>query len=879
MNLNDFLPAYPSIVEQKEENPLFEESFNQALFKKKEFYDYKLEKTIPTEREGLFLNHQVIVQRFLSPYTMYDELFLYHEPGSGKTLSAIGVCENMFNSGVGSIKKATIIVNNEELIKTFVQELYNNIQTYMPNTEGIELLNPNLRADMLYRRAIKLVNERYTFRTYRTMSSSIQQLIKDGNENTLKREYNNQIIIFDEVHSILSQQSTDYSAFHTLFHLLDNRKLLLMSGTPMRNSVGEYARLLNLMLPLDEQLPMTDDSFSRFIQDNGNLLEVEQAVKGRVSYIRTRPDVEIRYMGMIIPGLLPIEIAPAYMSDYQYNLYQETIEEDVGDALYVNSRKISQFAFKNEMKKRTFFNLFKETKTNKERLKVLRDYSAKYANAVESILKSPNENCFVFTEFIKGVGAETFGWCLQLFGFKQTKSANNISTKEKRYTILSGGNPESSGKLINRFNQPNNKNGQYLQVLIGGKAVSEGYTFKNIQQIHILTPLWNFSGIDQAIARGVRYKSHNDLPQPVVVKIYLHVSIKKSRPMKEFIDMKIYETAYEKDKDIKALEYLTKITAFDCALAYERNVVENGTDNSRQCDYKECLYRCKGVDFPYTLSSDELDTTSYNKYYSNLSMSEFHNKIGILFSSVYSIPLPEIIKKMKNTYTLYEVMILIQRFIKYAIPIRNPLGIMSYLKIENDIIYTVNSVLDKEYTSNFYNRHPPAQLNTSFKRVIRQVVKNKLETFNDLPVEQQRNLLSQMSLENQEKFVEMSITEYGVDSWIVEYFGDQIIIEDDYITSTLVEPPRFFSRETGLWMDNKVIIGEVVGDITGSYNKKGKFIIIVKPNRGKACTSFKKEELLTIVETFNIPEIRKKDSVRIICGKIEQFFIENNLIR
>mgnify|MGYP000014339514 CR=1 FL=1 len=39
---------------------------------------------------------------------------------------------------------------------------------------------------------------------------------------------------------------------------------------------------------------------------------------------------------------------------------------------------------------------------------------------------------------------------------------------------------------------------------------SEGITLKNIRNIHIVTPSWNFSEIDQAIARGYRLFSHND---------------------------------------------------------------------------------------------------------------------------------------------------------------------------------------------------------------------------------------------------------------------------------------------------------------------------------------------------------------------------------
>ena len=53
--------------------------------------------------------------------------------------------------------------------------------------------------------------------------------------------------------------------------------------------------------------------------------------------------------------------------------------------------------------------------------------------------------------------------------------------------------------------------GEYIKVIIGSEKMSEGITLKNIQNIHILSPGWNFSEIDQAIARGYRLFSHNNL--------------------------------------------------------------------------------------------------------------------------------------------------------------------------------------------------------------------------------------------------------------------------------------------------------------------------------------------------------------------------------
>ena len=61
--------------------------------------------------------------------------------------------------------------------------------------------------------------------------------------------------------------------------------------------------------------------------------------------------------------------------------------------------------------------------------------------------------------------------------------------------------------------------GEYINVLIGSKIVSEAYSFLNVQEEHILTPHWNYAETDQAIARGYRYRSHLDLINAEIIKL------------------------------------------------------------------------------------------------------------------------------------------------------------------------------------------------------------------------------------------------------------------------------------------------------------------------------------------------------------------------
>ena len=105
------------LIESKymEENPysdvelypnLSDINFNIKIANKKEFSDTKYEgpdfsKTLK-EQADILANadfelqpHQAFVKNFMSFQTPYNSLLLYHGLGSGKTCSAIGVCEEM----------------------------------------------------------------------------------------------------------------------------------------------------------------------------------------------------------------------------------------------------------------------------------------------------------------------------------------------------------------------------------------------------------------------------------------------------------------------------------------------------------------------------------------------------------------------------------------------------------------------------------------------------------------------------------------------------------------------------------------------------------------------------------------------------------------
>ena len=148
-DITDFLPKYPNIdnnfeIDKNFLNP-YTEDFYLSIFKKKEFYDLKLDKNEQFPKKGELLKHQKIIARFLSSKTPYDQLLLVHEMGTGKTAAAIAAIEKIKNEN-SSINGAIILTKGPGLKVNFKDELVKITKdTYIPEnyeflTEGEKVI-------------------------------------------------------------------------------------------------------------------------------------------------------------------------------------------------------------------------------------------------------------------------------------------------------------------------------------------------------------------------------------------------------------------------------------------------------------------------------------------------------------------------------------------------------------------------------------------------------------------------------------------------------------------------------------------------------------------------------------------------------------------
>ena len=331
-------------------------NFIEKISKKNEFFDTQIDGTIhqnikehsdilskmPFELEP----HQNFVRNFMSFQTPYNSLLLYHGLGTGKTCSAIGICEEMrdYMKQIG-INKKIIFIASENVQDNFKNQLFD--ENRLINRGGlwssktcagnkiIQEINPtnikNIPKEKIISMAKTLIRTNYSFYGYEKFANYIHRVLTnnaiiDVNETdikitpamirSLKRVFNGSLIVIDEVHNIRTVEKGDHRhcllhrntkddrtrniniknsrqdctpfLLETLVKYSDNVRLLLLSATPMYNSYKEIIWLLNLMNINDKRSAMSiNDVFtSDGTIKKGGIELISRKSTGYISFVK-----------------------------------------------------------------------------------------------------------------------------------------------------------------------------------------------------------------------------------------------------------------------------------------------------------------------------------------------------------------------------------------------------------------------------------------------------------------------------------------------------------------------------------------------------------------------------------------------------------------
>lgn len=630
MGIEDFLPFYvkPS-----------SDDLERSIYAKKEFYDNRL--IDPSGREFVrnsdLLKYQQLISRLMSQYTPYNRLLLHHEMGAGKTRSAIATVELATIQATALGKKmepALVLLKNRGLINKFIREL---IVKAEPNKYRSDDYDPD---DPLSRMSCKKVRKFYDIQTFLSFALSL-----DTEERMAEavRKYSGRVIVIDEVQQLVGEKKrgnvNPYETIKEFLHRVRDVKILLMSGTPMKDTPDQLAMVMNLLLSDKEQLP-TGKAFHRKYFNGVHIKpeaipELQAKFKGKISYLSPPSNVPTVFMGerLRISDIGFMKVVEDVMSSTQENTYVKYagVEDPVGN-FHRPDRYAADFVFPggsigNEGLKKfvgpdqrlipKFRKQLIGDGDDEGKLQRLSRYSAKFASTIRQILEHPDELTFVYSEYVAEGGVLLFSIILSdIFGFG--KVTDVVRSERPRYVLITGDVPAPRiNELLEKVvNKPENMLGGLCRVVIASRAIALGYDLYNVRQIHILTPHWNFSETDQIIARGRRFdgnKALKDAGYDDVLKVYLHAAVPSDKEVPS-IDIQMYEISEAKDYVIKQLERIEKTSAIDCGLLYNTNHREVGT-NTRACDYQSCDYECLGLGIPQELNKEDIERTTYQLYY------------------------------------------------------------------------------------------------------------------------------------------------------------------------------------------------------------------------------------------------------------------------
>lgn len=965
LDITNFLIKYPNIDQFDEDNlNPYKEDFYESVYKKKEFYDIRLEEVekVPDEA-GSLMNHQKLISRFFSSNTLYDELLLLHEMGSGKTCTAIGAVEQIRKEG--KFQGALYLAKGDALVNNFINELVFKCTDgrYIP--QGYKGLTDLQKVH----RTRKAIEEYYRTNTFETFAQRIKTHKTDKalSKWCEDEKFNNSVIIIDEVHNLRMKAQVEeengkkiilniYNEFYRFLHAVKDCKILLMSGTPMKDGVDEIASVMNLILPVDKQLPTSSAFTTEFFDEKDNTFIVKasyvdtlkNAFKGRISYLKSmRSTVEKVFQdnGDATAKLKHMVVYEDNMSDFQSERYEKAYADDgkenkgvwadsrqaslfvfpdgsigkEGFAKYVKRKPVESIVVKQEKTKKTKyeFSLSKLLKSeivtehpfnSENALEKLSNFSSKYAASIATILDAQKngKSVFVYNEFVTGSGLILFGLILELFGFSKANGLEEKNSKKARYATLTSqaSTDKQIGMLVNRFNKPDNMTGKIINVIIGSRKISEGFTFKNVQIIDIHTPWFNYSETSQVIARGHRLGSHKDLIEAGLnpqVAIYQRVSIPNNKV--KSIDFNMYKTSEDKDVSIKSVERVMKESAWDCSLSYKRNFV-TGLDGKRECDYMDCNYVCDGVSGQ---PPDELDYSSFYAQYDGSNNKIIIDDIIDLFRKNFKIDFDTLTNVYFKDFSNFEVLSALRVIINESRPIINKYGFVSYLKENNNIFFLSDSLSTS--STEYYTEYPHTKQQTSFDEVIQVLYIQSVPDIINLikkskNLEDVRKIMIRLTDKIQEQFIESSIqrihigpddpdnNEIKICKLILKYFKNSWFELDGVIISKHLEDTfRCFDSKDGVWkdceeeyydvadklkIDRKAFLESSQYGYYGLYNNTNKLFCLRRiPSKteilkghqqtsGKVCTSYDHGILIPLaIDVFKLPFPKPEDIQKI----------------
>lgn len=443
-----------------------------------------------------------------------------HSTGAGKTILATLTMDAFWDTDKRIVfaTSAEALRSNSE--RTFAKNLINFTSRFKNRSEEYALR--------------KLKERNVEFKSFAQLAHTLQlhhptAPKKGQTKQGLQNYLDDAVLILDEVQNLfhpLANQKAENNALRKF--LVNNKtntrnlKTLIMTATP-GDDPKEVAELLNIVR--DRRKPVIKVPKADTIQ------EFRDSVRGLVSYYDASGDLT-RF-----PALKDNFVYELPMSAKQFEAYKDAYAKDkakkvhTGDKFWTLSRKYS--------------NTLHQFPTNPE------EFSAKIPKFMSLLETYPDDKHWLYSAFYTktghgGHGVVSIAKSLEKemkytqLTVNQAKKALDASgkfkiTPGKRYILAISTEltkVTDLSHLVDIYNHPDNKHGEYVQVFLASQKYNEGVDLKAVRHVHLFEPLLTSAKEKQAIGRARRFCSHTSLDKEnwdVKVHRYLSVAPKDTK--------------------------------------------------------------------------------------------------------------------------------------------------------------------------------------------------------------------------------------------------------------------------------------------------------------------------------------------------------------
>jgi superfamily II DNA or RNA helicase len=527
------------------------------------------------DNKDILNKHQFVIKQFFHNIT-FDKIkgmLIYHGLGSGKSITSISIAFDY----ILKYKQKIIILMNKSLHQNYLTDIkkFLTLKNF-PINEFNDFITNN-------------------FEFFSLNASNILLKFKQAN-------IKNKLIIIDEAHNLFNSVVNGSKNLTELYYLLRNEdtvKIVLLTGTPIINTPYEITMCFNLLV--NKSYNILPENYADFLNyfisiDNDDLYKLRldklgNRLIGLISYFQNEINDEF-------PADLGIDIIKCPMSKIQTEQYliYKNMELEKASAVFSKNRGKNIGIAKNikngvgeyKIKTRMLCNYCPQ-----EPLENCVKFNKIFTNIKN--INNGNNISLIYSQFTNNYGINSLAPFLLNNNFLLLNNEFNLNTLEheeffqninntntnlseaekiikKKYIAIISGDVEFENrqKIQNLINDPRNKYGEIISIIIVSSTGAEGLNFSNLRSIHILEPYWNYSRILQIKGRGIRFKSHIQLKDDEKnVKTYVYLSTLTEEV--KTTDEEIYELATNNYEVIKDFLEIYKKFSIDCNIHYKIN--------------------------------------------------------------------------------------------------------------------------------------------------------------------------------------------------------------------------------------------------------------------------------------------------------------------